>query len=381
MTFLSNRWTPRAVAVVAALVAVGLWSTAIIATQTETGKDVNVTSPVTDDLMTAGQNVRVEGEVAGDAAVAGSDVTLDGPVRGYLLSAGRTLTIDGPIGNDLWAAGERVDVSSRVSNNAMIAGRDIHLRPEALIGHDAHLAGNTVVTEGRIENNLRIGAATARVGGNIGGNVRADARQVSVLPGTVIAGDLVVRANQPPDVSPQAKILGQVRYEEMKRGGWFTWPSLWIGLFLSLLLLGFAALALSSTWPLRVARTMTQRIGRSILTGLGLLILLPIVIGLLAVTVVGIPLAVLLAALYAAALVLSTIAVAFWIGSWVMERLHRPNASPWARMALGALIVSLGLSLPTAGWLVGMAVVVIGAGSLVLEWRDEQRQLPAIELS
>src|SRR5215510_6239756 len=378
MTFLSNRWTPRAVAVVAALVAVGLWSTAIIATQTETGKDVNVTSPVTDDLMTAGQNVRVEGEVAGDAAVAGSDVTLDGPVRGYFLGAGRTLTFDGPIGNDLWAAGERVDVTSHVSNNAMIAGREIHLRPEALIGHDAHLAGNTVVTEGRIENNLRIGAGTARVGGNIGGTVRADAGRVTVLPGTVIAGDLVVRANQPPDVSPQAKVLGQVRYEEIQRRGWFAWPWVWTVLFLSLWILGFAALTLSSSWPVRAARTMTQRIGSSILVGLGLLILLPIAIVLLAVTVIGIPLAVVLAALYVAALVLSTTVVAYWIGSWVMEHMHRPNASSWARMGLGALIVSFGISLPMAGWLVAIAVLIVGAGSLVLEWRDEEQQMRAI---
>src|SRR5262245_27984644 len=242
MTLLSRGSMPRAIVGVAALAAVGLWSTATIATQTETGRDVNVTTPVPDDLVTAGQNVRVEGEVSGDAAVAGNDVTLDGPVRGYFLGAGRTLTFDGPIGNDLWAAGERVDVTSHVSNNAMIAGREIHLRPEALIGHDAHLAGNTAATARRIDNNLTIGSGTAPIGGNIGGNVRADAGQVSVLPGTVIAGDLIVRANQPPDVSPQAKILGQVRYEEMKRGGWFPWPSLWIGLFMSLLILGFAAL-------------------------------------------------------------------------------------------------------------------------------------------
>src|SRR5262245_34764630 len=147
MTFTGRRSAARVLVLAATLVVAALWSTAISNAQTDPTNAVRVTRQVSGDLVTAGRSVRVEGEVAGDAAVAGNNVTLDGPVRGYILSAGRTLTIDGPIGNDLWAAGERIDVTSRIDNNAMIAGRAIHLRPQAFVGHDAHLAGSTVVTE------------------------------------------------------------------------------------------------------------------------------------------------------------------------------------------------------------------------------------------
>ena len=59
-------------------------------------------------------------------------------------------------------------MNSDISNNAMLAGRTVHLGSDALVGHDARIAGNTVTTEGRVERNLRIGADTARIGGNVG---------------------------------------------------------------------------------------------------------------------------------------------------------------------------------------------------------------------
>jgi hypothetical protein len=286
------------------------------------------------------------------------------------MSAGRTVTLDGPVGNDLWAAGETVAVNSNISNNAMLAGRTVHIGASALVGHDARLAGNTVTTEGRVERNVRIGADTARIGGTIGGDVRAEAREVTVLPNAVINGDLVVRASEPPTISPGARILGATRFEPLEQNRWFSWSWIWIGSLLALLILGFAALALSSTWPARVAATMRARPSRSALTGLAVLIFTPIVAGLLAVTLIGIPLAVVLMALYVALLLLSMVMVAYRIGTWLFERIDRPHASSWARMALGVLVVSLAISIPFAGPLFAIAVLIAGVGALVLERRE-----------
>ena len=160
----------------------------------------------TEDVHTAGRTVHIQNEVAGDVAAAGAEVTIVGPVNGYVMSAGRSVTLDGRVGNDVWAAGETVTVDSPVGGNAMLAGRSVNLGRNAVIGHDARLAGNTVTAEGRVERNLDIGAETARIGADIGGTVNARADRVSVLPGAVIRGDLVVRANQPPEISPQAHV-------------------------------------------------------------------------------------------------------------------------------------------------------------------------------
>ncbi|HOC16758.1 MAG TPA: hypothetical protein PKK95_00735 [Vicinamibacterales bacterium] len=330
-----------------------------------------------DDLITAGRHVRIEDEVEGDVAAAGAEVSIQAPVSGYVMSAGRNVRLDGRVGNDLWAAGETVDVDGAVANNAMVAGRVVHLHPGATIGNDASVAGNTVMIEGRIERDLNIGASTARIAGDIGGSVDARAARVSLLPGASVRGDLLVRAQEPPEISPDARVLGQVRYQHVEQGpGSPSWPFVWLLGFGAILTLGLALNLLAPAWPAKVAETLRRRAIASFLSGLAVFVLAPLAAVVLAVTVVGIPLAVVLGALYVTALVLAGVFVSHRVGDWVLRLMNRPQASPWERLAVGALVVSLGVSLPFVGWLVLLAVLITGAGSLVLERSQRREAVP-----
>jgi hypothetical protein len=319
-----------------------------------------------DDLLTAASTVRVMNEVTGDVAAAGNDVTIDAPVDGYVMSAGRRVTIVGKIGNDLWAAGETVNIESPIANNAMVAGRTVHLRSNAVIGHDAHLAGNDVTAEGRIERNLTIGAGgVARINANVGGIVTARATRVSVLPDSVIQGDLYVKAAQPPEISPRARVLGRIHYERtIDTESWFMWPLRWLIIGIALMILGLAAVWFSPGWAAHVATTMRTRVGASILSGIAAIVIIPLAVAMLAVTVIGFPLAVVLSAVYILVLALSSVFVSYRTGEWV---LHRIWSSRWAFMILGVAIVSAGMSLPNFGWAIGLLVMITGAGALVLE--------------
>jgi hypothetical protein len=284
---------------------------------------------VNGDLMTAGQTVTVESAIDGDLATAGSQDTVAAPVSGYVLAAGRN----------------------------------------AVIGDDARLAGSTVQFEGRVERDLSIGAATAVIDGHVGGNVEARADRVSVMPGAVIDGDLVVHAMRPPDISPDAQVRGQVRYEEIEQSRFGGWFAMWLVGFLALLILGLPIVAFAPVWATRIADVMSARFGVSLLTGLVLLVLVPLVVALLAVTVVGIPLAVVLAALYFSVLLASGVFVSCEIGAWLLGRMGRP-AAPWQRLTLGAIIVSFVISLPMVGWVFAILIVMLGFGALFLERRS-----------
>jgi hypothetical protein len=360
----------KGIAVVLATFVVTGFSYTWISAQSEIQK--TVIDSGSDDVHTAGRTVHLRDEVAGDVAAAGAEVTIDGPVKGYVMSAGRWVMLDGRVGNDVWAAGETVTVDSPVGNNAMLAGRTVNLGRKAVIGHDARLAGNTVTAEGRVERNLDIGAETARIGANIGGTVNARADRVSVLPGAVIRGDLVVRANQPPEISPQAQVMGQVRFEDVSRSRWVEWPGQWLFLFLGLLVLGLASLAFAPAWPVRVAATMRTRTWASILSGVFMLVVIPIAIASLAVTLIGIPLAIVMFAFYIATLLLAGVFVSYRTGDWLVARLHRMQTSLWMRMILGVLVISFAMSLPTVGLIFTAIVMVLGAGALVLERRSQR---------
>lgn len=329
---------------------------------------------VHDDLLTAGQRVRVEAQVEGDVAAAGSNVTIVAPVQGYIMGAGRTVTIAGPVDNDVWAAGERVTVDAQVGDNAMIAGQTVRLAPGSVIGRNARLAGNEVRSEGRIARDLRIGASRAEIGGEVGGAVHASAERVTLLPGALVRGDLVVRSPQPPDISPDARVIGRIDYRETRGDSWgVAWPLAWIGMFLALLVLSLAALAIAPAWSERVVVQLRRRTLASLVAGAIVLIAVPVVIGILLVTIIGIPLAIVLTAAYAAALVLSAAIVSYLVGRWLFERAHRAGVSRWGAIALGALVVSLGLSLPVVGPLVALAVVLWGAGAVAMDWRERRR--------
>jgi len=342
------------------------------------GQTVTIQQPVHGDLMTAGQTVQVDSEIQGDLATAGQDVTVAGPVTGYVMAAGRNVTVGARVDNDLWAAGETVTVDGQIGDTATLAGRTVHLGRGATVGDSARLAGSTVTMEGRIERDLSIGAATAVIDGHVGGNVEARAQRVSILPGTVVDGDLIVHSPRPPDISPQARVAGQVRYNEVEQGGGFGgWFAMWLIGFLALLILGLPVLALAPRWAARIADVMTARFGASMLSGLALLVLIPLAIVLLAVTVVGIPLAAVLAALYFVVLAASGVFVSYEVGRWMLNRMRRPDAAPWARLATGAAIVSLAVSLPALGWLFAMLVVILGVGALFLERREARAMVPA----
>jgi cytoskeletal protein CcmA (bactofilin family) len=335
-----------------------------------TPRTVTVERPSTDDVVAAGDTVQIESEIQGDVATAGASVTIDGPVSGYAMAAGRHVKVGGRIDNDLWAAGETVTVDGQVGDTATIAGRNVQIGSGSSIGDKAILAGETVQVDGRVEHDLRIAAAHALIGGEVGGTVEARARRVELLPGAVINGDLVVRAAQPPEISPQARVSGQVRYEQLQQRTFASWPLYWLFAFLALLALGLPLLYFFPSWPARIARTMTARFGASFLTGVAVLIVVPIAVAVLAVTLVGIPLAVVLFALYVAIVVLSTVFVAYEVGAWLLTRMRRESAAPWQRLALGAVIVSLLMSLPAVGWLAAIAVVIVGSGALAIERRS-----------
>lgn len=365
--------TPLALAV-AAMTAGLMVSGAVLAQ--EPLPERNDGNAVSGDVMRAGRSVHLRDEVNGDVAAAGGDVGIEAPVSGYVMAAGRTVAITAPVGNDVWAAGETVTVDDRVANNARLAGRDVHLRARGVVGRDANLAGNMVTAEGRIAGNLRVGATTARIAADVGGDAEVRAQHVTLLPGAVIHGNLVVRSPQPPEIESGAQVLGRVEHVRTSSNRWWritAWP-MW---FLALFVLGAGVLVMSTPWTSRVAGTLRARPGASIAAGLGVLILVPIVAGALLFTLIGIPLAVVLFTLYVAALVLALVFVGYWLGTWLLERAGRPAASRWARLALGVLLISLAFSLPVVGWLIGVAAVVAGAGSLALE-RASRRQATGV---
>lgn len=334
--------------------------------------------PTPHDLLTASDRVEVRADVDGDLIAAGSGVVISGPIAGYAIAAGRHVAVREEIGNDLIAAGETVDIQAPVDDRVLAAGRSVRIHPGVEIGGAAYLAGNTVSIEGDIGEFVQVGAQEVRISGRVGGRVEADAARVSVLPGATIEGDLVVESREPPEVSPQADVRGTVEHRLPERDGGdgaLGWAATWLFYATGLFVLGAVIVALSPAWAGRVGATLAGRPGLSFGAGVLALIVTPIVIAVLLVTVIGIPLGMLMTALYIAALLLAAVFVAYRLGGWIFELFDRRDAAPYLRMLVGAIVLGLAMSLPFVGGLVALVALMLGLGALLLE-RRSARDLP-----
>jgi hypothetical protein len=114
-------------------------------------------------------------------------------------------------------------------------------------------------------------------------------------------------------------------------------------------IVGFVAIAVSPLWANRARAMIIGKPWSSILTGLACLLLGPLAVALLLVTVVGIPLTFILLAFYVVAPLPSGVFVAYLVGGWLLDRLKRPQSTPYMRMVVGALAVATCVSLPWIG--------------------------------
>lgn len=324
-----------------------------------------------DDVLTAGREIHVDQEVAGDVAAAGADIDINANVGGYVMSAGRNVSLNANVGNDLWAAGEVIDVTGTIGNNAMIAGRMVTLHPGASVDGDARLAGRSVTAMGHVSNDLVVAGSTVAIGGEVGGMVNARGSHVTVLPNTVINGDLVVHSPEPPDIAGDARILGTVRHEVTGAGaGGVPWALVWLWSFAALACLAVAAFLVAPSWPGRVNGVLAARPATSFLVGMAIAFVLPAVAIPVAFTMVGLPLAVVALSVYVAMLVLSVVLVSFRVGNWLLFRVYRAPHARALPMLLGLVVLTLLMSLPFVGIFIVLFAVAWGLGAIALERRS-----------
>src|SRR5579884_127971 len=331
---------------------------------------------VQDDLLAAGSDVQVLGRVNGDVTVAGANVEVSGPVKGDVLATGATINISSPVGDDVRAAGGTVTVKGTVKDNVLLAGGTVVLAPGAYVGRDAHLGGGTVDIQGHIQRNLVLAATDGRLAGEVGGSVEAHTQTLTLLPGAVVRGDLKVYGPNPPVVSSGARVFGHIDYQRAEAEtqtastNWTGWLTGWLFQFLALMALGIVVVPFSKVWVDRVSDTLTRQIGLSVLLGAVALIFVPIFSVMLLFTLIGIPLAIVLLAVFTVALLLSGVFVAYRLGSWLLGK-----AVPLLQFTLGALIVAFLAALPWIGGLVVLAVLTVGIGALVVERYQFTQQL------
>lgn len=345
------------------------------------GDDGDVLIPadetITDTLIAFGETIEVNGDVEGDLLAFGRRVVIRGRVGGQVFTAARAVTLDGEVGGSVLGFAQTVDVSSaRIGGNLYGFGNTINASDRMSIGRNAMLFAQHASIAGPVGHDLLGFGEEIEIADTVGGSVTAYARRVILLAPARVAGDVSVHVPREESltVSPGAVIDGELTTDIRQKmedesdyttGGFYLAQVLRFGAAFTT---GVILLALVP----RLRRVSLDTVRTGLVAGafgIVTLVATPIIAVLVAVTVVGIPVALLSLLLWLAGLYLAKIVLAHFIGRRFMEALGRPAHFALA-LAVGLLLVLVVVNLPFVGGLLNFVLTVCGLGVLVLFlWR------------
>lgn len=318
-----------------------------------------------DDVLATGSMATIMDSVPGDAILASGDVSFGGVTGGDYLGAGGKQAITGRIHGSLRAAGGQVHVAAAVDRNATIAGGAVGLDSAAVIAKNAYLMGGTVQVDGTVRGALLASGGMIILNGVVGRDVEVAGGALRIGPHAQIAGNLRYRVPAGKvRIDPAARISGTVTAIPVA-GRWGLKRVLWL---LGFLMMGAVAVALFPGFMAEAAEILPQRPGRSALFGLGWAILVPIAICLAAITIVGLPLALLTAAIYAIMVCLATVPFALWLGQLLLgARARKGREGALMNFFLGGFLLLVVGIIPIVGGWVSLVAAVLGLGTIVLQ--------------
>lgn len=329
--------------------------------------------------FSAAERVVIEGTINGDAYVAGGSVEVDGTINGDLLVAGGQVTINGKVSDDIRVCGGSVHLGGKVGKSVTAAGGTVVLGKSGEIGGNLLAAGGNVELRGAVAGNVKIAAGDAGVTGTINKNADFGVGSLSILPGAKIGGNLRVYVAKPNRVEiADGTVSGKVdiKLHEVKKRreilGFPIWR-FWLRILWSfgLLATGFVLLLLFPKQFSGIGTNITKSPGESILWGLGGLILIPVAMGILFVTVIGVPLGLFLLVSYLWLMYLSQLSFGVALGQRLFRQEGKGHWRKFWTFAVGLLVVQILTFISIVGPIVVIAGLIFGFGAILLVLKSE----------
>jgi len=330
------------------------------------------------DYFAFGPHVEISGAVHGDVYAAGGEVLVDGVVDGDLIVAGGEVRVSGEVTQDARIAGGTVTLSGKVHRNATIGGGDVHLTDSSHLKGSAVIGAGNLLLGGSIDGDVRIGAGNVTLSKTIGGDLAVAAAAIRLTSRASVGKNVGYWSDDEPSIDEGATVLGTVtrhpipeifKGEEARRG--VAGMKLVAGMvgFASTLLLG---LLLLRSYPVFTAKAVamiqeqpwiTLGVGGAVLVGT------PPVAFLCMATVLGIPIGLILGAMYVVTLYLGRVFVMLWLGQRLL-RLVSDSSSAAKAFVTGLVTYFILARVPFVGGLITVATIAAGLGAILITKKE-----------
>ena len=335
-----------------------------------------------DTLVASGETIAVNGTVRGDVVAFAERVVIRGLVEGNVFAGGREVLVTGKVDGSLHMACELCSLEGEVTDNLYMAAQQATFTETGRVGRDTTVFGEGVRIDGHVGRDLFAGASWVEIRGEVGRSARTHSQRVRIFDEARIGGDLAMEVGQggSVEVDSEAEIGGEVTETELEHdmemdenrwldGGFymrifvFIVSAFLVGMLLHTLLPGIFLGTLETSGDF----------ARCLGFGFVALIVTPIALLLCAITVVGIPIAILGTFVYLTTLFVSIVVVSSLVGSSITGA--DPESSHGFGMALllGLVIIVSVMNVPWVGGLLRLLIGLTGMGLLITTAREMWR--------
>ncbi|MGO8948876.1 MAG: hypothetical protein ACLQUY_14740 [Ktedonobacterales bacterium] len=251
-------------------------------------------------------------------------------------------------------------------------------RQNVTVGANQHVCGNVVVfgadvtIAGVVDGNVTLVSGTGFISGTVNGNITAVNANINLLTGAIVGGNIqsiggsIRRASR---VSVEGSIQKGIDPRRILPPNWQNFGTPYDFPWSHLLFWLLASIAVTALFPRHVA--LVRRAARDSLPSAFFVGVLCSIIGAvlafgLIVTCIGIPLAVLVAAVLLVASVVGTIALGLWLGERLLGRSGTARRASIFPALVGITLIALAQTAPCVGVIVTILTSCAGLGASIL---------------
>jgi len=351
---------------------------------TQTGETINAEASFVDMAFFAGDAIRIKASSDDDIFAAGGNIEVDATSADHLILAGGEINITDVKVGDIIAAGGDLNLrSGLVNDDVLAAGGTVTLHPKFQITGSAIVSGGEVTINSPIQKELRVAGNRIVLNSVVDGNVKLMGDEIELGPKARVGGNLQYRSENI-QISPGAVITGTRsilpadEHDDFER--WGKGSAAFFAGFAIAAVLGITLLVVVITLVLpglmnKSAVLIKQRPLLSLGVGFLATFVLPFTLFMLFVTIIGAPLAMLIAAMLFAFTPVGVAASAYFIGMQGRRMFKKPAddaAAPamgarlvWSAIAI-VLILLLGM-IPMVGGLIWLLILMFGMGAILVQ--------------
>lgn len=337
------------------------------------------------DYIRAANTIQINGDVKGDAFLTGGVVTINGKIDGDLFIAGGKVSVNGPVGNSVRIIGGDVSLNSTVGRNVLlICGNCIISKEASMSGSLLVAGGNLEVSAQKIGRGFRFFGSRLYLNSTISDEAFVVADREFILgPNSSISGNLKYTGNSEVVKEPGSTVAGTIAFQKVNRNEDF--PRFFgarpifnvfdkirpltdfLGFVISAIV-GFVLLGLFPKQFEKGIKAIENRPYASLGWGLIAILIIPLIAILLALTIVGLPLSLLIVVIGYLGYLAAKYLTAFFMGRRILLSQFGERRG-WA-LVLGLFLFYLLGLVPIVGNLIKIVITLFGLGGIILAYKQ-----------